>query len=263
MENQQRWADLLLSAITEPGMISKAYSAFHNYSMGNQLAALSQCWGRGIQPGIINTYQGWQGLKRQVKKGEKALELCMPYTGKRTNEAGEDQHFIVAFVWKSRWFVLSQTEGPEITPPVIPGWSKEWALSALNITEIDFEKTTGNTQGYARDRQIAISQLAEMPHKTTFHELAHVVLGHTAESNFQESQTTCRSLREVEAESVALLLCESLELPGAAYSRGYIQHWLEGEAIPEKSAQRIFGAADKILKAGRAPQTTTETEEKK
>jgi hypothetical protein len=31
-----------------------------------------------------------------------------------------------------------------------------------------------------------------------------------------------------------------------------IQHYLKGDTIPEKSAQRIFGAADKILKAGRS-----------
>jgi hypothetical protein len=58
-------------------------------------------------------------------------------------------------------------------------------------------------------------------------------------------------LREVEAEAVALLLCESLELPGAEFSRGYIQNWIAGDVIPEKSAQKIFGAADRILKAGR------------
>ena len=41
-----------------------------------------------------------------------------------------------------------------------------------------------------------------------------------------------------------------LGLLGLAESRGYIQNWLQGQSIPEKSAQRIFGAADKILKAG-------------
>jgi len=55
----------------------------------------------------------------------------------------------------------------------------------------------------------------------------------------------------VEAESVALICCESLNLPGAADCRGYIQHWIEGGTIPELSAQKIFGAADAILKAGR------------
>ena len=76
------------------------------------------------------------------------------------------------------------------------------------------------------------------------------MLGHTQESSISDSERTPKNLREVEAESVALLLCESLGLPGGEYCRGYIQNWLDGEAIPEKSAQRIFGAADRILKAG-------------
>jgi hypothetical protein len=45
-----------------------------------------------------------------------------------------------------------------------------------------------------------------------------------------------------------------LELPGAEFCRGYIQNWLKGDTIPESSAQKIFGAADRILKAGRAVQ---------
>jgi hypothetical protein len=62
---------------------------------------------------------------------------------------------------------------------------------------------------------------------------------------------------EVEAEAVALLCCESLGLEGANFCRGYIQNWLrrgvEGnaEAVPEKSAQKIFRGADQILRAGR------------
>jgi len=63
--------------------------------------------------------------------------------------------------------------------------------------------------------------------------------------------------REVEAEAVALLCCEVLGIEGSAFCRGYIQNWLRpavngnGEAIPEKSAQKIFRAADQILRAGR------------
>jgi hypothetical protein len=34
------FSDLLKSAVTEPGTISAAYTAFHNYSLGNQLLAL-------------------------------------------------------------------------------------------------------------------------------------------------------------------------------------------------------------------------------
>ena len=83
-------------------------------------------------------------------------------------------------------------------------------------------------------------------------------MGHTTEADFADAETTPRSLREVEAESVALLCCESLALEGADFCRGYIQNWVrrgngfDPEAIPEKSAQKIFRAADQIIRAGRS-----------
>src|SRR5438132_1485570 len=141
-----KWSALLVEAVNKPGLIMDAYSAFWNYSVGNQILALIQCQLRGIQPGPINTFPKWQTLGRVVRRGERALTLCMPLTRKR---------------------------------------------------------------------------------------------------------------REVEAEAVALLCCEALGLEGADYARGYIQNWLyeaigfNAEAIPEKSAQKIFRAADQILRAGR------------
>jgi hypothetical protein len=55
----------------------------------------------------------------------------------------------------------------------------------------------------------------------------------------------------VEAESVALICCETLGLEGAEFCRGYIQHWLKTKKeIPNHSAARIFAAATSILKAG-------------
>jgi hypothetical protein len=90
-----------------------------------------------------------------------------------------------------------------------------------------------------------------MPHKTRFHELAHVLLGHTAEGIQAHDERTPRNLRECEAESVALLCCAALDLPGVEHCRGYIQSWWgTGNAIPERSAQRVLKAADQILKAG-------------
>src|SRR5437588_13045534 len=86
--------------------------------------------------------------------------------------------------------------------------------------------------------------------------MAHVLL-HTSEGDFTDTEQTSRNLREVEAESVALLCCEALGLEGAEYARGYIQNWLyegigyDADAIPERSAQKVFRAADQILRAGR------------
>jgi hypothetical protein len=247
----QKWHELLIQAVNEPGLILKAYSAFHGYSLGNQVAAMFQCNQRGIHPGPINTFVGWLNLNRNVKKGEKALWLCMPLTRKKESDAGEKETVITNFVWKPRWFTLSQSEGEPIEPIASPAWDKDEALSTLGISQVEFAHLDGNVQGYAQKREVAVSPIAAMPHKTLFHELAHVELGHTLESDFNDFDNTPRNLREVEAEAVALLLCESLELPGAVFCRGYIQMWLKNDVIPEKSAQKIFGAADRLLRAGR------------
>jgi antirestriction protein ArdC len=96
-----------------------------------------------------------------------------------------------------------------------------------------------------------VSPIAVLPHKTLSHELAHVLLGHIAEgTQLVDDEGTPRSLREVEAECVALIYCESLGLDGAAECRGYIQHWLNGRTIPERSTDKIFKAADQIIKKG-------------
>ncbi len=133
----------------------------------------------------------------------------------------------------------------------MPAWDAAQALEALNVQEIPFEHTDGNCLGLARERSIAINPVNPMPAKTRFHELAHVLLGHTSEGMQADSEITPRNLRECEAESVALLCCAALQLPGVAECRGYIQSWWgQGHEIPERSAQRILKVADQILKAG-------------
>jgi hypothetical protein len=269
-----KWAALLVEAVNKPGLIMKAYSAFHHYSIGNQLLAMIQCQLRGLEPGPINTFPGWQALGRCVKRGERALILCMPITRKHRDEetsANTDEanreHAYTAFVHKPRWFVISQTNGEEFAPPRMPDWDASRALAALDIEQITFTDTDGNCQGYARQRQIAINPVAQLPHKTLFHEAAHVILGHTTEADFTDTERTPKNLREVEAEAVAMLCCEALNLEGAAYCRGYIQNWLSpalgynGDAIPEKSAQKILRSADQILRAGRLQGSETERQQ--
>src|SRR5262249_54641239 len=62
---------------------------FHSYSLGNQLLAWSQCLLRGIQPGPMATYPRWRELGRHVRRGEKAITLCMPVKVKRATEPAE------------------------------------------------------------------------------------------------------------------------------------------------------------------------------
>ena len=257
-EFKPEWSKMLVDAVHKPGTLHAAYSNFHNYSLRNSVLALMQCSARGITPGPLACFNRWKELGRYVMKGQKAITLCMPITIKKRETITADDGTTSTeerpwqiFTFKNNWFVLAQTDGQEYQPPALPGWDKEAALRKLEIAEIPFESLNGNTQGYAKERSIAINPLAALPHKTRFHELAHVVLGHTEKHELNDTETLARDVREVEAESVALICCESLNLDGAEYCRGYIQNGIGENAITDAMASQIFDAADKILKAGR------------
>src|SRR5947209_7049240 len=118
------WHRILADAITQPGVIHQAYSQFHSYSLGNQLLALFQCTARGLQPGPIGTFPRWKELGRHVKRGQKALTLCMPVTCKSKQTVADDsgneteqESVFTRFVYRNNWFVLSQTDGAEYTAP--------------------------------------------------------------------------------------------------------------------------------------------------
>lgn len=166
-------------------------------------------------------------------------------------EAADNPQVFQRFVYRPHWFVLVQTDGADLPAVPLPLWEASIALAALNVTEVVFDALDGNVMGYARDRAIAVSPLNPLAHKTRFHELAHVLLGHTAEGKQLDGELTPRDLRECEAEAAAMVCCAALDLPGILESRGYIQGWWgHGNPIPERSAQRILKVADQILKAG-------------
>ena len=179
------FADLLQTATTDPGTISSAYGAFHNYSLGNQILAMMQCKMRQLPIGPLSTFQHWKELGRHVKRGERALSLIMPVTCKRRDDAGaevitddgEPQTF-TRFICVPRWFVLSQTDGADHQPQTVAGWDNSQALAALNITEKPYALADGNCQGYARpqNREIALNPLCQHQQRTRFHEIAHVML---------------------------------------------------------------------------------------
>jgi antirestriction protein ArdC len=255
-ENRANFAELLKEAVTRPGLISAAYGAFHGYSLGNMLLALIQCRARGIEPGPINTYAGWKALGRHVMKGQKAITLCMPVTRTRTetDETTGDEKKVTftQFIYKRNWFVMSQTDGRDCDEQLrkAPEFDFEAALESLNISRVAFTGLDGNAQGFARRREIAINPVAANPRKTFFHEIAHVLLGHTEKAECSDDEQLSVNEREMEAECTALLCIESLGLDGAEYSRAYIQGWYGRNEIPEKSARRIMRTADDILKAG-------------
>lgn len=124
---------LLDRAINEPGVLSAAFRAFHNYSVGNQLLAYFQCVERGIKVGPIATFAGWKAKNRFVRKGERAITLCMPVTCKKDVEdskTGETKKAtFTLFTYKPHWFVLSQTEGESAEEALPPSFDMAQALA--------------------------------------------------------------------------------------------------------------------------------------
>ena len=66
---------------------------------------------RGIQPGPLATFPKWKELGRHVKKGEKALTLCLPLTCRRnrtvTKEDGtqqEEEFTFTHFTYKAHCY---------------------------------------------------------------------------------------------------------------------------------------------------------------
>src|SRR5213594_1870361 len=111
-ERSVNFTQLLEEAVTKRGTLMKAYSLFWNYSLGNQILALIQANQRGILLGPIASFNRWKELGRHVKRGEKAIELCMPITMKKTvketQNDGTEKDAEVAFrrfIFKKNWFM--------------------------------------------------------------------------------------------------------------------------------------------------------------
>ena len=248
---------LLKEAVEKPGKLLEAYEAFYSFSFYNMMIAMQQCQMRGLEIGPISTFKNWKAKARHVKKGEKAIALYMPIM-KKKGEGEADEETLTGFRSIARWFVLAQTDGAEYKEPKakIGDFSFEKALASLKIKKVKFENINGNIQGYACKREVAVNPLAQLPEKTLFHESAHVCLGHTeAGGEFSDTEELSRGIKEVEAESVALLCLSVLGLSGVENCRGYIQNWLgstDKKEIPEESARKIITVAGKILRAGQA-----------
>jgi hypothetical protein len=196
----------------------------------------------------------WPAAAHGAEKPRRTFPISRP----RWWEAAFGTEVPLMFLIKGRQWPAPQ--GADLPPPARPAWDGERALAALNVTEVPFDATNGNRLGYASGRTIAVSPLSPLPHLTRFHELAHVLLGHTTEVDQRHGELTPRNLQECEAQTVAKLCCAALDLPGVAFSGGYIQHWWGSGKIPRRSAQQILKAVDQILEAGTSTSPTCETD---
>lgn len=247
------WPDLLNTVLTLPGdvgSLSTIYCRFYDYSFLNQVLMYVQ----GLNEPVA-TYKRWLEIGRQVRKGSKARQILRPITVSRKdsdgNKSTDPADSFTRFKMVNCIFPLSDTDGPDVELPELPAWSITAAALELKIAREPFAELDGNKQGYSHGKAYAVNPVAVYPLKTSVHELAHVVLGHTSNDEY----STHRGLFEFQAEAVAYIVMSEIDPPNDSWSpdasRAYVQTWLADTEVTDAHIKPIFSAANKILTAGR------------
>jgi antirestriction protein ArdC len=236
---------------------------FHNYSPGNVLLILSQ---RADATRLCG-YRAWQALGHQVKKGERGVAILAPCVtrGRRVDEPDEEERPALARMLRGfrvvHVFDISQTDGPdlpEVLPSLLEGvapaalWDRlaeQVAAKGFSLLREDCSPANGKTD-FLRRRVTVRPDLSEaQAAKTLAHELGHVLL-HDEEKFRGFGAFSCRGLAEVEAESVAHLVCSAAGLATGEYSFPYVARWAGGDvALVRSAAERSLGAARAITTA--------------
>lgn len=231
---------------------------FHGYSFANTRLIWGQSIARGFTPSRVAGFRAWQELGRHVRKGEKGLQILAPVIRKVPPEPGrEDEKRIVGFR-VVHVFDIAQTDGdplPEVPITLVTGdLPSQWDQVAGLITESGFDLSVadldwlGEANGVTDWSGKAVVVRASMPgaqrFKTAVHELAHIRL-HEPNS---DGRPSCRGIVEVEAESVAYMVCAGLGIDSANYSLGYVASWSGGDlAKVTATANRVTGCARTLL----------------
>lgn len=253
----------------------RASSRFHHYSFGNALLILLQC----PTATHVAGFQQWKrDFGRQVKRGEKGIQILAPCPVRRVQEVPalhpdtgqplqnpdgtlktetrlvSTTRFKVATV-----FDISQTEGRELPTlgvaqltggvdcfPAIYD-----ALAAYSPVPVEQDNVPGSANGYysPTERRIVLrpgmSQVQTI--KTLVHEIAHARL-HDPEKVSPEERKKRRE-KEVEAESVAYVVCQHFGIDTSDYSFGYVAGWSRGKELDELKASldNIHAAAGEMI----------------
>ena len=219
-------------------------SRFYRYSYGNALLIAAQ---RATATRVAG-FNGWRTMNRFVRRGEKAIWILAPMLYKKPDaESGEDDRVIRSFKFVSV-FDIAQTEGEEL-PTVCnrlegddPAAAYDILLEvALNIgfavVQHEFDATTNGDCSH-RDHRIRVERRNTPAQrvKTLAHEIAHALL---------HEQFDSRALAELEAESVAYVVCQEIGFDSCAYSFGYVATWAGGG---EQAIAAIRASCDRIQK---------------
>jgi antirestriction protein ArdC len=229
-------------------------SRFHRYSANNVFLIMLQ------QPDATRVagYRAWQSMDRQVRKGERGIRILAPcqYRYKVTDDDGtETSHVGIRGFTTATVFDVSQTDGedlPDIRPELLEGddvaglWdalSAQVKKAGYTVERGDCNGANGRTDHGVHTVRVRNDVSDAQAAKTLAHELAHVLLHPDTAAYFQ-----CRGRSEVEAESVAYLVCHAAGLATDGYSWPYLAHWSDGNAeVVQETAGRVLEAARSIL----------------
>ena len=235
-----------------------AMSKFHHYSFGNVMLILMQC----PEASMVAGYTTWKKqFGRTVKKGEHGIMILAPAPYKRIVETEKidpltkapildvngdpvretdyivQQSFKVVYV-----FDVSQTEGrklpslgmDELTGDV-PNFDAMFStVEAISPVPVEFRPVSAAKGCYNHlERKIYVnegmSQVQTL--KTLIHETAHALLHARPEAADKDRHT-----KEVEAESIAYVVCQHFGIDTADYSFPYVTSWSSGKELDELKA---------------------------
>jgi len=249
-------------------------SKFHNYSVNNTMLIVMQ----NPEATYIAGYNSWKNnFERNVKKGEKGIKILAPAPIKVTKEMEkldpdtglpmfdmngkpiiEEVEVTIPNYKVVSVFDVNQTDGKELPALTseLGGSVKNYdeifnALKEFSPVPIGFEEMPVERKGYYNyeEKRIAIREgMSEQQSvKTVIHEIAHARL-HDKELS-ENSAENNRFQREVEAESVAYVVCKHYGIDTSDYSFGYIAQWSMNKESKElkNSLETIHTAASEII----------------
>lgn len=213
----------------------KTMSKFHSYSAQNCLLIATQ----NPSASFVAGFDSWKrNFNRYVKRDSHAIMIKSPCKYKYKNESTGEEEERLGFK-ASYVFDISDTSQIPNTKPVqigvenLQGSVQNFSDLLLCLTScadipVLYQKLKGKTNGMYteqdNERKIIIdSSLSEIQTvKTLIHELAHSRL-HSSVCDGEKEKT--REQKELEAESVAYIVCSYFNLDTSDYSFPYILSW--------------------------------------
>jgi len=220
---------------------------FHRYSWGNSMLIMSQC----PQATNVAGYRTWQSMKRQVRKGERGITIFAPCPFKKERDDGKTDEGI--FFRAVHVFDVSQTDGedlPQVEVPNIDVAADRLLASLSSVATqrgitLEFKSIDSGAYGSSHNGRIEIDNThpTGQQAKTLAHELAHEAL----HWNDKIRGTFTRNLAELEAESVAYVVCRHFALDTEVRSSCYIALWQGDAKSLRESLDRIAKTARSII----------------